>query len=120
MRLVADRFASGDDGDAVDLATGARVLFVAGSAGGVSDQLRWNERCDMLHALGHRAIAPLLDFGLVGQCSRFEAWACGPAGRGPADEARSVPPRATRFPRPVCRATRGPARHRRRTLPTGG
>ena len=88
MRLVADRFASDDKGDAVDLATGARVLLIAGTAGGVSDQLRWNQRCDMLHALGHRAIAPLVDFGLVGECSRFEAWACGSSWRGSADSPR--------------------------------
>src|SRR5438876_407056 len=97
MRLVADRFACGDDGDAVDLATGARVLLIAGTAGSVSDQLRWNERCDLLHALGHRAIVPLLDFGLVGEHSRFEAWACGPSWPGSADEARGVHARATRF-----------------------
>ena len=34
MRLVADRFACDDKGDAVDLATGARVLLIAGTAGG--------------------------------------------------------------------------------------
>jgi DNA-binding NtrC family response regulator/tetratricopeptide (TPR) repeat protein len=102
MHLVADRFASDDNGDAVDLATGARVLLIAGSAGGVSEQLRWNARCDTLHALRHRAIAPLVDFGLVGECSQFEAWGCGRPWRGSADEARSVHARATRFLRAMC------------------
>src|SRR5258708_16632341 len=102
MHLVADRFASDDNGDAVDLATGARVLLTAGSAGGVSEQLRWNERCDALHALRHRAIARLVDFGLVGECSRFEAWACGRPWRGSADEARIVHARATRVLHAMC------------------
>jgi DNA-binding NtrC family response regulator/tetratricopeptide (TPR) repeat protein len=76
MRLVADRFAVEDDGRAFDLSTGARVTLIVGSAGGVSEQLRWTARCDALYALRHHAMAPLLDYGLVADCSRFEAWGC--------------------------------------------
>ncbi len=82
MQLVADRFAVHEDGRAFDLATGARVTLVSGSAGGVSEQLRWTGRCDALRALRHRAVAPLVDFGLVGESSRFEAWGCGGVRRG--------------------------------------
>jgi len=97
MRLVADRFAVDDRNVAIDLATGERAVIVIGSAGGVSDQLRWTERCQLLHAIEHRAIAPLVDFGLVGEGSRFEAWACGALWRGSADEADAVRARAARF-----------------------
>jgi hypothetical protein len=79
MQLVADRFAVHEDGRAFDLSTGARVTLVVGSAGGISEQLRWVERCDTLRARRHPAVAPLVDFGLVGAFSRFEAWGCGDA-----------------------------------------
>ncbi len=82
MQLVADRFAMHEDGRAFDLATGARVTITLGSAGGIAEQLRWTERCDVLRTLRHRAVAPLIDFGLVGEHRRFEAWGCGGAWRG--------------------------------------
>ena len=82
MRLVADRFAVHEDGRAFDLSTGARITLSIGSAGGVSEQLRWTQRCDALRLLRHRAMAPLLDYGLVGESSRFEAWRCGDLRRG--------------------------------------
>jgi len=77
MELVADRFAVHDEGGAFDLASGARVTLVVGTAGGVSEQLRWNARCADRHPLRHRVRAPLIDYGLVGECSRFEAWGTG-------------------------------------------
>ena len=82
MQLVADRFvvddrSKRDDGRAIDLATGTSVILTIGSAGGVSEQTRWTLRCDGLHRLHHRSIAPLLDFGMIGESSRFEAWRCG-------------------------------------------
>ncbi len=79
MQLVADRFAADDDGRVMDLATGARVSVKIGTAGGASEQLRWTVRCDMLRTLQHRSIVPLVDFGLIGETSRFEAWLCTPA-----------------------------------------
>ena len=82
MQLVADRFAVHEDGRAFDLATGASVTLTISSAGGVSEQLRWTSRCDVLRSLRHRAVAPLVDFGLVGENRRFEAWGCGGAWRG--------------------------------------
>src|SRR5690242_10459300 len=51
MQLVADRFAAHEDGRVFDLSTGALVTLVIGSAGGVSEQLRWVERCDAFRAL---------------------------------------------------------------------
>ena len=95
MQLVADRFAVHEDGRAFDLATGARVTLIVGSAGGVSEQLRWIARCDTLRALRHRAVATLVDFGLVGDSSRFEAWRCGSVRAG--KEAGSLHARATRW-----------------------
>ena len=96
-----------EDGRAFDLATGARVTLIVGSAGGVSEQLRWIARCDTLRALHHRAIAPLVDFGLVGESSRFEAWRCGSArvGDGGRVAARSRDAVAARV-RPVGGAAR--------------
>ena len=96
MQLVADRFAVHEDGRAFDLSTGVRVTLVVGSAGGISEQLRWVERCDTLRARRHPAVAPLVDFGLVGPFSRFEAWGCGDAvpGRG---SGTSVHASATRW-----------------------
>ena len=96
MQLVADRFAVHEDGRAFDLATGARVTLIVGSAGGVSEQLRWIERCETLRALRHRAVAPLIDFGLVGESSRFEAWRCGSRLRV-AEEGKALHARATQW-----------------------
>jgi len=97
MQLMADRFAIDDRGRALDLATGARVTLRVGTSGGIAEQVRWNVRCDTLHALRHAAIAPLVDFGPLGESSRFEAWgACAPW-RGGAEAARAVHERAARF-----------------------
>jgi hypothetical protein len=60
----------------IDLATGAPVILTIGTAGGAAEQTRWSVRCDWLHRLHHRSIAPLVDFGIVGETSRFEAWCC--------------------------------------------
>src|SRR6188472_3170869 len=45
MELIADRFALHEGTCAFDLATGARVRLIVGSAGGVSEQLRWTDTC---------------------------------------------------------------------------
>jgi len=74
MELIADRFALSEDSRAFDLATGAGVRLIVGSAGGVSEQLRWTDTCAVRRALRRRARPVLVDFGLVGECSRFEAW----------------------------------------------
>ena len=105
MKLVADRFAVHEDGRAFDLATGARVTLISGSAGGVSEQLRWTERCGVLRALRHRAVAPLVDFGLVGESLRFEAWGCGGVRRG-REDGKSQYAIATRWLR-ACGLTAG-------------
>jgi hypothetical protein len=99
MQLVADRFVvrDGEDGRACDLASGSDVVLVVGSAGGVSDQLRWTDRCGTLRALQHHAIAPLVDFGLLGEASRFEAWSCGPAWAGAAQVSASTRDRVKQF-----------------------
>src|SRR5262245_45134570 len=102
MQLVADRFVLEDGIEhgthrAIDLATGARIILAIGTAGGASEQTRWSVRCDWLHRLHHRTIAPLLDFGIVGETSRFEAWRCTEIWQGSPDVARAVRERAGRF-----------------------
>ena len=102
MQLVADRFVLEDGVEqrerrAIDLATGARVILTIGTAGGASEQTRWSVRCDWLHRLHHRAIAPLVDFGIVGETSRFEAWRCTEIWQGSPEVARAVHERADRF-----------------------
>jgi DNA-binding NtrC family response regulator len=99
MELVADRFVmrEGEGGRACDLASGSDVVLVVGSAGGVSDQLRWADRCSALRALHHDSIAPLVDFGLLGDASRFEAWACGRGWAGAAEVSASIRNRVKQF-----------------------
>ena len=74
MRLVADRFAVHEDGRAFDLATGARVTLITSSAGAVSEQLQWIECCASRRRTRHCAGPSLVDYGLLGEASRFEAW----------------------------------------------
>jgi DNA-binding NtrC family response regulator/tetratricopeptide (TPR) repeat protein len=97
VHLVADRFAVEDDGRAMDLASGTQILLTVRTAGGTFDQLRWTVRCDTLHALHHRNIARLVDFGLVGETSRFEAWVCGTPFVGSREQVRSIAAAASRF-----------------------
>jgi DNA-binding NtrC family response regulator len=102
MQLVADRFVLEDGIEhgthrAIDLATGARIILAIGTAGGASEQTRWSVRCDWLHRLHHRTIAPLVDFGIVGDTLRFEAWRCTEIWQGSPDVARAVCERAGRF-----------------------
>ena len=77
MQLVADRFAVADDRRVLDLATGAAVLLRVAPAGSRSEQTCWAIRCDGLQKLRHRSLAALLDYGLLGDNERFEAWQCG-------------------------------------------
>jgi two-component system response regulator AtoC len=112
MQLVADRFVLEDgieygERGAVDLATGTRVILTIGRAGSVSEQTRWSLRCDWLHRLHHRSIAPLVDFGIVGESSRFEAWRCGERWQGSPEIARVVRDQADRFFRSNRLATAG-------------
>ena len=97
MNLVADRFVVHDDGRTIDLTTGTLVALSTGCAGGVSAQVRWVQRCDVLRALHHQSFAPLVDFGVIGEASRFEAWQCGAAWRGASEVARTVGDRARQF-----------------------
>ena len=81
MQLFADRFVitGGSNGahHAVDLATGGPVTVLTSTAGGSSDQMRWSLRCDRFFRVRHRCIARLIDYGLIGPITRFEAWRCG-------------------------------------------
>ncbi len=87
MHLVADRFAVDDNGRAMDLATGGEVTLRIATTGGVAEQVRWAARCDALWRLQHRALAPLVDYGPIGESSRFEAWSSTGAWRGTATAA---------------------------------
>src|SRR4249919_1853938 len=76
MTAVADRFVEMAGGRVIDLATGADVALTISSAGGPTDQLRWAARCDWFLQLFQPSLAPLLDYGLIGESRRFEAWQC--------------------------------------------
>ena len=106
MQLVADRFVVRDDGGAIDLATGHTVVLTIAAAGGCGDQTRWAVRCDALHALRHPAIAPLVDYGALGDSQRFEAWACGRMWSGAHAQAERVVHAASSFLR-ACGLTPG-------------
>ena len=73
MQLIADRFVINDRGHAIDLATGERVSLIVSTAGGTTEQARWAERCAWFNRVVHPAIAPLVDYGAVGETQRFEA-----------------------------------------------
>jgi two-component system NtrC family response regulator len=76
VELVADRFVVGSNGTTRDLSTGKPVELIVSMAGGVSEQARWAARCQLFAGLHHRHIAPLIDYGTVGDLRRFEAWGC--------------------------------------------
>jgi DNA-binding NtrC family response regulator/tetratricopeptide (TPR) repeat protein len=97
VELLADRFAMTDTGRVIDLATGESVALTITSAGGPTDQTRWAVRCDTLHRLRHRAIAPLVDYGAIGDAQRFEAWRCGSPWTGVRAQAEQVVRRAAAF-----------------------
>src|SRR6185436_2500370 len=82
VELVADRFVVMRDERAVDLSTGEEIVLLASTAGGPSEQTRWALRCDRWSQLYHPAIARLIDYGIVGEMRRFEAWRCGPPWQG--------------------------------------
>jgi len=96
-RLVADRFVTDDVETAIDLATGTPVVLHVGTPGGASEQLRWTLRGDRWRALEHRAFAPLVDFGLTSEYSRFEAWGCGARWQAAGDEAQTARDAAAHF-----------------------
>ena len=82
MELVADRFVVMPDERAVDLSSGEEIVLLASTAGGPREQTRWALRCDRWSRLYHHAIARLVDYGIVGEMRRFEAWRCGPPWQG--------------------------------------
>ena len=106
QELLADRFAVMDTGRVVDLATGDTSTLTTTSAGGPSEQTRWAIRCDALHKLRHRAIAPLVDYGAIGDAQRFEAWRCGSAWGGARAQAEDAAACASAFLR-ACGLTPG-------------
>ncbi|MGE0705237.1 MAG: hypothetical protein AB7P22_15005, partial [Vicinamibacterales bacterium] len=76
MELVADRFVMNDERLATDLATGETARVIVESSGSPSEQLRWTLRCEWFAQLRHPSIAPLIDYGPIGETQRFEAWRC--------------------------------------------
>lgn len=74
MELIADRFVRDEEERAWDLATGSRVWLVLSTAGGPSEQAAWAERCAWLSRVSHAGLAPLVDYGVIGTSTRFEAW----------------------------------------------
>ena len=71
---LADRFLPLAHALHLDLATGDRAwLRVAPALRGVK-AVRWAERCAALTTLWHPGMAECLDFGLLGEKTRFEAY----------------------------------------------
>jgi hypothetical protein len=68
MQLVADRFVMSDDGGAVDLASGLRVVLRVMPADAATE-LRWSAQCDAFARVQHQAIAALVDYGAIGRTS---------------------------------------------------
>jgi DNA-binding NtrC family response regulator len=105
VELLAERFAItgkvGAEHRAIDLSTGGVVTVLVSTAGGPSDAMRWSLRCDRFLRVRHWSIARLVDYGLFGPTSRFEAWRC--AGRWYGDErpAERALSYATRFLRAI-------------------
>lgn len=86
MSLVADRFLVRERKATIDLATGESVVLKISIAGGPSEQARWAARCARFAALRHQALAPLVDYGLIGEVRRFEAWSADGPWQGAAKE----------------------------------
>jgi len=97
MECVADRFVETTNGEVVDLATGERVWLTVTSAGGEGEQRRWMIRCDLFQKLHHPAVAMLVDYGLVGEGQRFEAWRCCGPWQGSEATAADISRAATSF-----------------------
>src|SRR5262249_2438597 len=98
MDLIADRFIvvrpanntasdARDEERAIDLATGGSGRLRMTGAGDAADDRRWLLRCDDLHRLRHPVLASLVDYGVIAEGRRFEAWACGLAWSGADDAA---------------------------------
>lgn len=91
MQLIADRFVVEADGRTWDLATGERVTLTMSTAGAPADQASWAERCAWLSRVSQASLAPLVDYGVIGAATRFEAWGATlpwTGARAPADLAR--------------------------------
>ncbi|MGC4083839.1 MAG: hypothetical protein QM736_17435 [Vicinamibacterales bacterium] len=82
MKLIADRFVADERGATTDLATGEHVVLIITSAGGTADQAAWAERCAWFSTVMHPCIAPLIDYGTMGDVHRFEAWGADTGWRG--------------------------------------
>jgi DNA-binding NtrC family response regulator/tetratricopeptide (TPR) repeat protein len=95
MLLLADRFVMENARQAIDLATGERVLLTISAAGGQTEQRRWALRCDTLQKLHHPAVARLLDYGAIGESQRFEAWCCVNRRQWPPSQAFEIRVRAS-------------------------
>jgi DNA-binding NtrC family response regulator len=96
VTLLADRFRLIDADAALDMASGRFVHVVQGLAGSASDQLRWTLRCEWFAQLRHHAIAPLIDYGPIGESHHFEAW-CSEPGRVAAGKVSDTLQHATAF-----------------------
>jgi DNA-binding NtrC family response regulator/tetratricopeptide (TPR) repeat protein len=97
VQLIADRFAVDSCGRAIDLATGERVCFLMSALGSSAEQAAWAERCAWLSMVVHPALAPLIDYGMVGEAQRFEAWAAEPGWTGSGRIAQRACESASRF-----------------------
>jgi DNA-binding NtrC family response regulator len=82
VALFADRFLVDAHEHAIDLATGASITLVMSPQGGATEQRAWVERCEWFASIANPWLAPLVDYGLLGDTQRFEAWRAKPGWRG--------------------------------------
>jgi DNA-binding NtrC family response regulator len=85
VELVADRFLVTHASAAIDLATRLRVRLLPLPPAGVAEESSWSERCDRLQRQSSGG-AVLVDYGVLGESRRFEAWSApGARAADPAD-----------------------------------
>jgi DNA-binding NtrC family response regulator len=73
VTLLADRFIRSLDGW-FDIATATRVEIRIREAGPLRAQIAWAETCAMLAVLRHPLFHPLIDYGVAGPTTLFEAY----------------------------------------------
>lgn len=72
--LIADRFVALTPTRWFDLGTGERALLRVEPLAAMDAQASWADRCALLCGLWHPALAPCIDFGVIGDTHRFEAY----------------------------------------------
>jgi len=87
--LIADRFLRTRRA-VIDVATGREVLLRTGPAPAARECVEWLDACAALARLRHINLAPLIDYGLAGADTAFEAYGVAPTDPATARVARQI------------------------------